>query len=141
MEDLTSALIARSRTSTMIFGVFGALALLLSAIGIYGVMSYAVGQCTHEIDARMALDAQGSDVLELILREGCKITMIGLVIGSFAVFAVGRLLTKLLFGVGVAGPGTFIGVALLLAIVTLAACYLPARRATKVDPLIALRHE
>src|SRR5262249_42234548 len=115
--------------------------LLLSAIGVYGVMSYTVAQRAQEIGVRMALGAQCSDVLILILREGLKFTIAGLVIGSFAASAVSQLLTKLLFGVGAADPGTFIGVTLLLAIAALTACYFPARRAMKVDPLEALRRE
>jgi putative ABC transport system permease protein len=141
MEERASALTAQSRTSVMIFGVFAALALLLAAIGIYGVLAYAVMQRTREIGVRMALGAQGSDVRSLILRQGFKITLAGLIIGSCAVFAVAQLLTKFLFGVKAADPGAFIGVTLLLAIVALAACYIPVRRATKVDPMVALRHE
>jgi putative ABC transport system permease protein len=125
----------------MIFGVFAALALLLAAIGIYGVIAYAVTQRTREIGVRMALGAQGSEVRSMIFRQGFKITLIGLVIGSCAVSAVAQLLTKFLFGVKAADPATFIGVTLLLAMAALAACYIPARRATKVDPLVALRCE
>jgi putative ABC transport system permease protein len=141
MEERAFWLTAQSRSGAMIFGVFAILALLLSAIGIYGVMSYAVAQRTREIGVRMALGAQCSDVRSLILREGFRFTGAGLVIGSFAASAVSQLLAKLLFGVGAADPGTFIGVTLLLAIVSLAACYIPARRATKIDPLVALRRE
>src|SRR5262249_27150774 len=115
--------------------------LLLSAIGVYGVMSYAVAQRAQEIGVRMALGAQCSDVRSLILRQGLKFTIGGLVIGSFAASGVSQLLTKFLFGVGAADPGTFIGVPLWLAIVALRVCYFPARRATKVDPLGALRRE
>src|SRR5262249_44408302 len=130
MEERTFWLTAQSQTSAMTFSVFAVLALLLSAIGVYGVMFYAVAQRTREIGVRMALGAQGSDVRSLILRQGLRITIAGLVIGSFAAFPVSQLLTKLLFGVGAADPWTFIGVLLLLAIVALAACYFPARRAT-----------
>src|SRR5262249_44634023 len=132
MEERTFWLTAQSQTGAMIFSVFAVLALLLSAIGVYGVMSYAVAQRAQEIGVRMALGAQCSDVRSLILRQGLRITIAGLVIGSFAAFPVSQLLTKLLFGVGAADPWTFIGVLLLLAIVALAACYFPARRATKV---------
>ena len=141
MEERASTLTAQSRTSVMIFGVFAALALTLAAIGIYGVMAYAVTQRTREIGVRMALGARGWDVRSLILRQGFKITLIGLAGGSCAVFAVAQLLTKFLFGVKAADPGALIGVALLLAMAALAACYIPARRATNVDPMVALRHE
>ncbi|MBO0858154.1 MAG: ABC transporter permease [Chloracidobacterium sp.] len=141
MEERASSLTAQSRTSVMIFGVFAALALLLAAIGVYGVMAYAVTQRTREIGVRMALGAKASDVRSLVLRQGSKIMLIGLVIGSCSMFAVARLLTKFLFGVKAVDPGAFAGVTLLLALVTLAACFIPARRATKVDPLTALRSE
>jgi putative ABC transport system permease protein len=141
MEERSSALTAQSRTSVMIFGFFAALALLLAAIGVYGVMAYAVTQRTREIGVRMALGAQVSDVRSLILRQGFKITLIGLGVGSLAIFAVARFLTKFLFGVKAADPAAFVGVTLSLAMVAFAACYIPARRATKVDPLIALRTE
>ncbi|NOT62742.1 MAG: FtsX-like permease family protein, partial [Acidobacteria bacterium] len=122
-------------------GVLGLLGLALAAIGIFGVISYVVTQRTHEIGIRMALGAQPRDVLGLILRQGMSVIASGLTIGLLVAWATTRLLTALLYGVSATDPLTFGGVALLLLSIALLACYLPARKATKVDPLIALRHE
>jgi putative ABC transport system permease protein len=129
------------RYPALLISVFASLALILAAVGIYGVISYTVSQRTHEIGIRMALGAQTSDVLKLIVRQGMSVTLIGVVIGLAASFALTRLLKTLLFDVSATDPLTYTGVAGLLLIVALIACYLPARRAAKVDPLTAVRHD
>jgi putative ABC transport system permease protein len=127
--------------STLLLGIFGGLALLLAAIGVYGVMAYTVAQRTREFGIRIALGAQHHDVLGLVARYGARLILAGVALGLLAAFAVTRLLAGLLFGVSDKDPVTFAFVALLLSGVALVACYLPARRATRVDPLAALRHE
>jgi putative ABC transport system permease protein len=122
-------------------GLFGLLGLALAAVGIFGLVSYAVTQRTHEFGVRLALGAQARDVFRLVLRQGLRLALAGIAVGLCAAFVVTRFLTSLLYGVSAADPLTYTGVALLLLVVTLLASYLPARRATKVDPMVALRYE
>jgi len=129
------------RFSTVLIAVLAGLALILSAVGIYGVMSYTVGQRTQEIGIRMALGARPANMLALILGRGARLAFVGIAVGLLGSFALTRFLSSLLFGVGAADPLTFCAVALLLLAVALAACYVPARRAMKVDPMVALRYE
>jgi ABC-type antimicrobial peptide transport system permease subunit len=124
-----------------LLGSFAVLALVLASVGIYGVMSYSVGQRTREIGIRMALGAGQKDVLEMIISQGAALTGIGILIGLPIALGLTRVLKGLLFHIGAADPITYATVALLLVLVVLAACYLPARRATKVDPMVALRYE
>jgi len=141
VEQHLSNLIAEPRLYTLLLGVFAVIALLLASVGIYGVMSYSVTERTHEIGIRMALGAKQTDVLGFVIRQGLTLTLIGLGIGIVISLALTRLMESLLFGVSATDPLTFVCISLLLAMVALLASYLPARRATRVDPMIALRYE
>jgi putative ABC transport system permease protein len=141
MEGVIAETLWRARLSAWLLGLFAALAAALAAAGLYGVLSYAVSQRTPEVGLRLALGAQAGDVLRMVLGEGFKLAIAGLALGLVAAFAVSRLLASQLFGVTPTDPLTYAGVALLLIAVALVACWIPARRATKVDPLVALRHE
>jgi putative ABC transport system permease protein len=141
LEKVVDDSIAQRRLNMLLMGLFGGLAMLLSAVGIYGLLSQAVTQRTQEMGIRMALGAQVGDVLKLVLRQGMMLALAGEAIGLVAAFLLTRLIRGLLFGVTPNDATTFVAVAGVLAIVALLACYLPARRATKVDPLVALRYE
>jgi len=141
MDEIISDSLASQRFSMVVFGIFAALALTLASVGIYGVISYLVQQRTQEIGVRVALGAKRSDVLRLILGEGMRMAGAGVILGLMASFGLTRLMASLLYGVSATDPLTFIAVAALLTIVALAACYIPARRAMRVDPMVALRYE
>jgi len=141
MDEIISGIVSAPRLAFLLLAVFASLALALAAIGIYGVTSYLVSEQTHEIGVRMALGAQPSDVSRLVLGHGARLAGIGIIGGTAASLALTRLLSSLLFGVSATDPLTFAGVAILLILVALAACYVPARRAMRVDPVVALRCE
>jgi putative ABC transport system permease protein len=141
MEQVLGESIARQNFNMLLLTIFGAIALLLAAIGIYGLMSYSVEQATHDIGVRLALGADRRDILSLIVGRGMRLAGIGLVVGVAAAVGAVRILARLLFGVRPLDPTTFAVVVVTLAAIALLACYLPARRAMGVDPIIALREE
>jgi len=141
LDQVTRSALARTRFAMLLLCVFAGVALLLAAVGIYGVMSYSVTQRTHEIGIRVALGAQRHEVIVLIARQGMTMALTGLGVGVVAALALTRVLASLLFRVSATDPLTFALIATLLLAVALGACFVPARRATRMDPMIALRHE
>jgi len=141
MERIVTDSIAAQRFSMILLGTFAALALLLAAVGIYGVISYLVGQRTQEVGIRIALGAQSKDVLRLVLAEGVKMALIGVGLGLLVALLLTRLMASMLFGVSARDPLTFLALPFVLTGIAIAACYIPARRAAKVDPMVALRYE
>jgi putative ABC transport system permease protein len=141
LEEVISNSLSQRRFNSLLLVIFGALAGVLAAVGIYGVIAYSVTQRTHEIGVRLALGAQPFDVLKMVLGQGVKLTLIGIALGLVTALALTRVLSSLLYGVSATDPVTFLGIPLLLTVVAILASYLPARRATKVDPMIALRYD
>jgi ABC-type antimicrobial peptide transport system permease subunit len=141
LDDVLSDSLSARRFSMEIVGLFALTALLLAALGIYGVLSYMVNERTHEIGIRLALGAQRRGILRMVLRQGLGLAVAGAVVGLFCALIVSRLMAGLLYGVRPTDPLTFVGVAVLFILVALFACYVPARRAIRVDPMIALRYE
>jgi putative ABC transport system permease protein len=141
LTEIYSSSLDSRRFSLVIFGVFAAVALALATLGLYGVVAYTVARRTHEIGVRVALGAQSRDVLGLVVRHGMTLTLAGVALGLAAAFGLTRLMASLLYGVTVTDPLTFVAIPLLLSLVALAACLVPARRAAKVDPMVALRYE
>ena len=141
MDEIVSAAVARQRFSMLLLGIFAGLALILAAVGIYGVMSYSVAQRTHEIGIRMALGAQRRDVLRLTITNGLKLVGIGLLLGLIGAFAITRVMASLLFGISATDPTTFLAISFVLIGVAFLASYLPALRASRVDPMLALRYQ
>jgi putative ABC transport system permease protein len=141
VDQVLAQAMARPRFNMLLITILAGVALVLAAVGIYGVISYSVTQRTHEIGVRMALGANTSDVLKLVVRQGMLLAGIGLALGLLAAFAVTRIMASLLFAVSATDPVTYLGLAALLGTIALLACYIPARRATKVNPVTALRAE
>jgi putative ABC transport system permease protein len=141
MDQVATESTARNEFNMTLLSIFAGIALLLAVIGIYGLMAYTVQQRTQEIGIRMALGAQSCDVLRMVLRHGLLLCLVGIAVGISGAFAAVRLLKSLIFGVSPTDPVTFVSVAVLLAGVAFAACWIPARKASRVDPMVALRHE
>jgi predicted permease len=141
MEEWVSTNAAQPRLNAILLGVFASVALLIAALGVYGMLAYSVNQRTREIGLRMALGAQPASVMRLVIGEGMKVGIVGIAVGLLGALATGRALVSLVYGVPVRDTTTYVGVALVLAAIALAACAIPARRASRVDPLVALRCE
>jgi putative ABC transport system permease protein len=140
-DQIMAQAIARPRFNMLLIAILAGVALVLAAVGIYGVISYSVTQRTHEIGIRMALGANARDVLKLVVGQGMLLAGVGLVLGLLAAFAVTRIMSSLLFAVSATDPLTYFGLAVILGAIAFLACYVPARRATKVNPVNALRAE
>jgi predicted lysophospholipase L1 biosynthesis ABC-type transport system permease subunit len=141
MEQVRAASLGREQFNVMLAGVFAVIALTLAAVGLYGVTAYSISRRTRELGIRLVLGASRFEVLALVIAQGAKLTLAGLAIGTIAALMLSQLMATLLYGVGPRDLTTFTGVALVLTVVSLIACYVPARRATRVDPAIALRAE
>jgi putative ABC transport system permease protein len=141
MDQLIARRVVRPRFNMLLLGIFAAVALALAAIGIYGVVSYSVANRTREMGIRMALGAGQRDILGTVFRQGMALSSLGIAIGLVGAFGLTRVLSSMLYGVAPTDVGTFGGVAVLLALIAALACYVPARRATRVDPIIAVRAE
>jgi putative ABC transport system permease protein len=141
MDEIRAESVAPERLNLTLLSLFAGIALVLAIVGIYGVMSYSVTQRTHEIGIRMAIGAQPRDVFRMVIGQGMMLALIGVGIGLLGAFALTRLMTTMLFGVEPTDPATFAAIAALLTSVALVACYIPGRRATKVDPVESLRYE
>lgn len=141
MNEIRAESVAPERLNLTLMSIFAGIALVLAVVGIYGVMSYSVTQRTHEIGIRMAIGARPGDVFRMILGQGMKLALIGVALGLVGAYGLTRLMATMLFGVEPTDTATFASIAVLLTAVALAACYLPGRRATKVEPVISLRYE
>jgi putative ABC transport system permease protein len=141
MDEIVAGSVSQPRVYALLLGIFAGLALILAAIGIYGVISYSVTQRTQEIGIRMALGAQSRDVLALIIKQGMALALVGILLGLLVSLALTRVLASQLYGVSSTDPWTFSAISILLMLVAILACYIPAWRATKLDPLLALRYE
>jgi putative ABC transport system permease protein len=141
MDEFLAESLSERRLSMLLLSAFALVACILAAVGIYGVVAFSVSQRTHEIGIRMALGAQSGDVLRLFVKQYVLLTALGIFLGLIAAFALTRILTSLLYGVSTSDPLIFLVGSLLLAVIAVLSSFFPARRATKVDPLIALRHE
>ncbi|MEW6735502.1 MAG: FtsX-like permease family protein, partial [Acidobacteriota bacterium] len=141
MSEVINQALWAPRMGASLLAIFGLIALILAMVGIYGVLAYSVSQRTHEIGIRMALGAQQQDVVKMVLKHGLQLILIGVGIGLAIGIIFTRLITSLLYGISAIDPVTFLGTPVLLAIVALVASYIPARRAARVDPMIALRHD